>query len=124
MVSASASAETCLQLKSQSAVDRALLGALKTSGIPYGLSRPDLPCFADSDMSKVYELRAKVEAKNPTACLTFEKAWNVPALEDELRGRGVHAWRQTSSPSITICHLARDKAEVRAAVQKVFPETK
>ena len=124
LLSTPASAETCLQLKSQSAVDRAFLEALKASPIPHAFSRPDQPCFADSALPKAHELRAKIEAKNPTSCMTFKKAWNVPALESELESRGVSAWRQTGPPSITICHLVRDTAEVRAAVQKVLPQTK
>jgi hypothetical protein len=118
--------ETCQQLDLASAVDQAFLEALPTSGIPYRMSKPNLPCFADADETRVNELQSKVAAQNPQACLTFEKAWNVTGLEAKLRDANVPVWRPNTSDTgrITICHLKRVSARVKSAVQEVFPGIK
>jgi hypothetical protein len=118
--------ETCQLLNLASAVDQAFLDALPSSGIPYNMSPANLPCFADSDESRVHALRSKVAAQNPHACLAFEKAWNVTALEAKLREANIPVWRPNPPEAgrISICHLERDSARVKSAVQEVFPGIK
>jgi hypothetical protein len=123
--SVTAPEETCHEVDPKSAIDRAFLEALPASGISYTTWR-GAPCFADADESRVAALKSKIEAQHPHTCLTFEKAWNVPAVEARLREASVPVWRAKVIPSgrITMCHLNRDSAKVKAAIHEVFPDLK